>query len=119
MNMMIVALVGTSLLASASARASEDFPAPVARVILSSPSANDHGTNSNYPLDSKHTVVVSGGGVVMTTGGDTIVQTANSAPPGFFDGTVDAQYAESVRRSFAAQAARARMAAGTHLQHPG
>jgi hypothetical protein len=54
--------------------------APFARVIVSSPSGNDHGTNSNYPLDPKHTVIVSGGGIVMTTGGDTIVQSAASLP---------------------------------------
>jgi hypothetical protein len=53
---------------------------PFARVIVSSPSANDRGTNSNYPLDPKHTVIVSGGGIVMTTGGDTIVQSAASLP---------------------------------------
>ena len=55
-------------------------PTPIARVIVSSPSANDHGTNSNYPLDPKHTVIVSNGGIVMTTGGDTIVQSAASLP---------------------------------------
>ena len=55
-------------------------PKPMARVIVSSPSANDHGTNSNYPLDPKHTVTVSNGGIVMTTGGDTIVQSAASLP---------------------------------------
>ena len=54
--------------------------APTAHVIVSSPSANDHGTNSNYPLDPKHTVIVSNGGIVMTTGGDTIVQSAASLP---------------------------------------
>ena len=58
----------------------ESQGAPIARPILSSPSANDHGTNSNYPLDPKHTVIVSGGGIVMTTGGNTIVQSAASLP---------------------------------------
>jgi hypothetical protein len=68
--------------------AGEEYPTPVARPIVSSPSANDRGTNSNYPLDPKHTVVVMNAGQTQPNSGDAPVQSAASAPLGFFPGAV-------------------------------
>lgn len=66
---------------SASAHAGEEYPTPIARPIFSSPSGNDHGTNSNYPLDPSHTVIVMQGGLAPPSGGgDSIVQSLNSLP---------------------------------------
>jgi hypothetical protein len=45
--------------------------------VMSSPSANDVGTNSNYPLDPKHMVAIDNSTVVMPNN-DGPVQSANS-----------------------------------------
>jgi hypothetical protein len=47
--------------------------------VMSSPSANDVGTNSNYPLDPKHMVAIDNSSVVMPNN-DGPVQSANSLP---------------------------------------
>jgi hypothetical protein len=97
---------------------------PATGVILSPPAGVATGSKAYPNFGGTQGVPVTSGGLVPTSG-DQALQTANSAPPGFFGGTVDANYAQSVQRSFAAQAAqaaraaRARIAAGTHSQHPG
>lgn len=92
---------------------------PATGVILSSPAANATGSESYPDFVTSQAVPVTAGGVLPTNGSDGPVQTANSLPSGFTVGTEASNYAESVQRSFAAQAQRASMVAGTHSQHAG
>jgi hypothetical protein len=95
---------------------------PATGVILSSPGSVTTGSDSYPDFVASQSVPVIAGGILPTNGSDGPVQTANSLPSGFTDGTEAAMYAQSVQRSFAAQAeraARTRIAAGTHSQHPG
>ncbi len=92
---------------------------PATGVILSSPAAGATGSESYPDFVTSQAVPVTAGGVLPTNGSDGPVQTANSLPSGFTVGTEASNYAESVQRSFAAQAQRASMVAGTHSQHAG
>lgn len=68
-------------LAAPAAWAGEEYPQPLARPIVSSPSGNDHGTNSNYPLDPAHTVTISNRApLAPINGGNGIVESLASLP---------------------------------------
>ena len=59
------------------------------------------------------------GQVLQPNGSEGIVQTANSLPPGFLNGTPEYQYAQSVQRYFAARADREMLARAAQAPHPG
>jgi hypothetical protein len=95
---------------------------PATGIILGSPPSIATGSDSYPDFVTSQAVPVIAGGILPTNGSEGPVQTANSLPPGFTDGTEAVMYAQSVQRTFAAQAeraARARIAAGTHAQHAG
>ena len=91
-----------------------------AAAVLSAPSPWDVGSESYPGFASANAVPVVGGQVLPPNGSEGIVQTANSLPVGFANGTPAYEYAQSVQRYFAAQAARERQARTVRSgQHPG
>ena len=115
----VVALSGIrSVYAESNGLAFVEQPASAASV-LSAPAAWDVGSES-YPAFSRASAVpVVSGQVLAPNGGEGIVQTANSLPVGFTNGTPAYEYVQSVQRYFAAQAARERQARLRAGPHPG
>jgi hypothetical protein len=67
------------------------------------------GESNSDPFPAAGAPITTGG--VLANGGDGIVQSENSLPPGFEDGTAVQQYALSVNRYFAQQANQANQTA--------
>jgi hypothetical protein len=81
MKHILFATVAVLALGAAAAHADEAYQAPINHPIMSSPSASDRGTNSNYPLDPNHTVSINDESVLMPNN-NSILQSANSMPGG-------------------------------------
>ena len=83
------------------------FRAPGMTVVVNPHSYTDTGSIAYPDLTGRPSQVVTAGspGVVPMTGGQGGVETANSLPRGFQDGTVAYAQQQSVQRYFAAQAA--------------
>ena len=107
-----------SVYAESNGLAFVEQPARAASV-LSAPAPWDVGSESYPAFARANAVPVVPGQVLPPNGSEGIVQTANSLPVGFANGTPAYEYAQSVRRSFAAQAARERQARVRSGQHPG
>ena len=104
----VIAAAGILMLpAIQNARAdSESYPTGSARPVYSSPAQVDTGSET-YPRSVPGSAVaMTQGPVLATNGGESIVQTPNSLPPGFAVGTPGYEYAQSVQRYFAARASR-------------
>jgi hypothetical protein len=73
--------------------------------VVANPTISQTGSEG-YPA-AVSTVVnpVVAGNVLQPNGGEAIVQTANSAPPGFANGTPAFRYAQSVNRYWASRPA--------------
>ncbi|HYZ63378.1 MAG TPA: hypothetical protein VE650_13075 [Acetobacteraceae bacterium] len=70
-------------------------------------SVNRYFAQQGNGVSSTQTAEVTAGGVLPSNGQGGVVQSANSLPPGWADGTAPVQYAQSVNRYFAQQANRA------------
>jgi hypothetical protein len=92
-------------------------PATDGTQVVSSPATPDTGSEA-YPIFSGPTVPVISGGVLPSNGSEGIVQSANSLPRGFADGTPAYAYAQSVNRYFAARAQQAVQTAQTARRPP-
>ena len=75
---------------------------PTAATIFSAPSRFDVGSESYPGFSTGSAVPIVAGGILQPNGSEGIVQTANSLPPGFMNGTPQYEYAQSVQRYFAA-----------------
>jgi len=83
-----------------------DFPGLLQpHAVVANPTISQTGSEA-YPA-AVSTVLnpVVAGNVVQPNGGEGIVQTANSAPPGFANGTPAFRYAQSVNRYWASRPA--------------
>ena len=125
---MRILIAAVSLLALSGIRnvyAESNGPALVERpasaaAVLSAPAPADVGSESYPGFASAHAVPVTAGQVLPPNGSEGVVQTANSLPAGFAVGTPAYDYAQSVRRYFAAQEVRRMQArTGRGGQHPG
>ncbi len=85
---------------------SEPFPYHGPSQVTANLVANDTGSQA-YPSFTGPSVVVTAGGTLPTNGSEGIVQTANSLPRGFEDGTVAYAQAQSMDNYLQAQAVRA------------
>ena len=101
--------------------AGDPFPFSVPGVILATPRAYADTGSASYPDLSRRPSQIATAGhldVVPATGSEGAVQTANSLPRGFSNGTVAYAQARSVARFFAAREEQARLAtlrlAGAH-----
>ena len=123
MNKIVIAAVSALALSGIAQARAEGGLAEVERpattgTVLSAPSLRDTGSET-YQGFSGPSVPVMSGQVLQPNGSEGIVQTANSLPPGFLNGTPDYQYAQSVQRYFAARADREMLARAAHGPHPG
>ena len=122
-RMLIAAVSLLALSGFEAARAESNDLAAVERpattgVVLSAPSRA--GGSEAYPdFAAAQSVPVTAGGVLATNGSEGPVQSANSLPVGFANGTPAYEYAQSVQRAFAARMERGRLAGVAHGQHPG
>lgn len=82
------------------------FPFQGTAQVVANSVANDAGSQG-YPSYSGSPVIVTAGGTLPTNGSQGAVQTANSLPRGFENGTVAYAQAQSVNRYLVAQAAHA------------
>ncbi len=116
MKITILAVAGALSLIAGTAFAGEGngnpFPFQGTAQIVGNSVANDTGSQGT-PSFSGPSVVVTAGGTLPTNGSQSVVQTANSLPRGFENGTVAYAQAESVSRYLVAQAARVQTA---HVQ---
>ena len=85
------------------------FRAPASTFVANGSGPADTGSAAYPDLTGRPAQVVTAGGVagVPMTGSESPVQTANSLPRGFVDGTVAYAQAQSERRWFADQGAHA------------
>jgi hypothetical protein len=120
MKISLIAMATIVSLASAPAvRAGEgngpDFPGLLQpHAVLANPMTAQTGSEA-YPAAIGTTLnPVVAGNVLPTNGSEGIVQTANSLPPGFTNGTSAAEYAQSVQRYWASRPAN-----GLALAHGG
>ena len=110
MKLTILAVAGALSMAAGAAFAaegnSEPFPYDGPSQVTSNLLASDTGSQA-YPSFTGRSVVVTAGGTLPSNGTQGIVQTANSLPRGFEDGTVAYAQAQSVSNYLQAQAVRA------------
>jgi hypothetical protein len=123
MNKILIAAVSALALSGIAQARAEGGLAEVERpattgTVLSAPSLRDTGSET-YQGFSGPSVPVMSGQVLQPNGSEGIVQTANSLPPGFLNGTPEYQYAQSVQRYFAARADREMLARAAQGPHPG
>ena len=83
----------------------DPFPPATGGLVVANPATPDTGSQA-YPAFAGAPATVTTGGVLASNGQETIVQSANSLPPGWANGTADEQYAQSVNRYYAQQANR-------------
>jgi hypothetical protein len=123
MNKMLIAAVSALALAGiGQARAESNGLSAVEQpattgAILSAPPLRDSGSETYQGLGGPSVPIVSGQ-VLPPNGSEGIVQSANSAPPGFMNGTPEYAYAQSVQRYFAERADHERLAKAAHGPHP-
>ena len=79
-------------------------PATNGTRVMSSPALADTGSEST-PTFNGPSVRITTAGTLPTNGSEGVVQSANSLPTGFENGTAAYEYAQSVNRYFAAKAA--------------
>ena len=104
--MIAVAALTIGLPAYAGEGDGPDFPGLLQpHAVVANPTISQTGSEA-YPV-AVGTVLnpVVAGNVVQPNGSEGIVQSANSAPPGFANGTPAAQYAQSVSRYWASRQA--------------
>ena len=119
-TVVIVAAGILTLSAIQNARAdSESYPTGSAQPVYSSPAQVDTGSET-YPRSLPGSAVsMTQGPVLATNGGEGIVQTANSLPPGFAAGTPAYEYAQSVQRFYAARVQGERQIQAAHRVQKG
>ncbi len=109
MKLTILAVAGALSLVAGTAFAGEGngepFPFQGTTQVVANAVASDTGSQA-YPSSSGLSIVVTAGGTLPTNGSQGAVQTANSLPRGFENGTVAYAQAQSVNRYLVAQAAR-------------
>ena len=103
---LVTTLVILALSGGAAFAGSEQYPTnlpnhPVVAQQVLNPTGSER-----IPTFGRATATVMSGGVEMPNGSEQIVQSANSMPVGFLDGTASHAYAQSVNRYFAEQAQR-------------
>lgn len=110
MKLTILAVAGALSMVAGTAFAgegnSEPFPYNGPSQVTSNLLASDTGSQA-YPSFTGRSVVVTAGGTLPTNGSEGIVQTANSLPRGFENGTVAYAQAKSIDNYLQAQAVRA------------
>ena len=98
---------------------SESYPSGSAQPVYSSPARVDTGSET-YPSSALCSpVATTQEPVLPSNGGEGIVQTDNSLPPGFAIGTPAYEYAQSVQRYYAARGAGQRQTQAARRIQPG
>jgi len=119
MRVNILAVAGALSIIAGTAFAGEGngnpFPFQGTAQIVANSVANDTGSQAT-PSFSGPSVIVTAGGTLPTNGSQSAVQTANSLPRGFENGTVAYAQAESVSRYLVAQATHAQTARLAQVQ---